>query len=270
MTRLAKILGRPSRCRRSRHVAAAARLGATSRALSAGRARRVVRRLLPHRDAAGGQQRRRDRGRRLRDPGDLRRPRRSPSRSRASRRQSRQRHDNARRLRGGCSGLHELRCDGHRVGPHGYAFGIAGSDARLRVTPLRVAPSSSPRASPAPASPMRPACRRLGAALGRQAVADEGDLPARRVRSPDTWVDETNQNQANGGEHALRPDNKHDSRVRVHPLHLGSCGLATTGGADSATLSLAVTPRRRRTTRCRSIPSARAGAATLTWNAAAA
>ncbi len=85
----------------------------------------------------------------------------------------------------------------------------------------------------------------------------------------DAWVDENNAGAAHGGGRSLQVERRNNrDRWTFVSFDLSSCGLPTTGGADSATLTLTLTsaPRQSRTLTLAPVLGAWDGS--LTWNAA--
>ncbi len=115
--------------------------------------------------------------------------------------------------------------------------------ARLRVTPLRVAVLVAAGvlvgAGAAYAATLPIVSAQLWA--GKQTLTKQ-TCALGASAADDTWIDESSKKQANGGGSTLSVASKRGSRGYAFiRFTLASCGLATTGGADSATLSLTVT-----------------------------
>jgi hypothetical protein len=114
---------------------------------------------------------------------------------------------------------------------------------RLGVTPLRaavvVAASILLGAGGAYAATLPIVSTRLWA--GKQALTKH-TCSLGAAAEDDTWINQSSRNQPNGGDTTLSIQGKNNSEEdALVRFVLTGCGLATTGGADSATLSLYVT-----------------------------
>lgn len=86
----------------------------------------------------------------------------------------------------------------------------------------------------------------------------------------DTWVDEGSPTATNGGDATLSIQSKnHTRQVALVRFDLASCNLPTTGGADSATLTLTVTGATKTNHTISLFPVTSSWSpATLTWDSA--
>ena len=85
----------------------------------------------------------------------------------------------------------------------------------------------------------------------------------------DTWVDESSPTATNGGDATLSIQSKnHTRQIGFIRFDLSSCGLPTTGGADSATLTLTVTDATKSHTISLFPVTSSWSPASLTWDSA--
>ena len=142
---------------------------------------------------------------------------------------------------------------------------------RLRLTPLRLAAAllalSFAGVGIAYAAGMSITSGQVGAA--RQSLT-KGTCQLGASAVSDTWIDESNRNQTNGGDTTLQiQNNKNKVDNAFLRFDLGSCNVPTTGGADAATLTIVVTSATRTNHTVSLYPVTSSWSpSTLTWNAA--